>query len=85
MAAKLAVLTPYCFAAIGSAILSYYDAVLAHAVGLPFAPTCSWCVPQPQPPPSSLVRIAEISIARVKISWGNACHAEAYVDARWGP
>jgi len=52
-AAKLAVLTPYCFAAIGSAILSYYDAVLARAVGLPFAPTCSLCVPQPQPPPSS--------------------------------
>ena len=52
-AAKLAVLTPYYFAAIGSAILSYYDAILAHAVGVPFMRTCSLRVPQPQPPTSS--------------------------------
>ena len=52
-AAKLAVLTPYYFAAIGSAILSYYDAILAHAVGVPFMRTCSLHVPQPQPPTSS--------------------------------
>jgi hypothetical protein len=52
-AAKLAVLTPYYFAAIGSAILSYYDAILARAVGVPLMRTCSLHVPQPQPPTSS--------------------------------
>ena len=80
-ARRLAALTPYYFAASGSALLSYYETVVARAGGVPVYGYLFTARTTVTVSPELLARLVDTGLAGVKISGESGAAVSRYVAA----